>query len=277
MNTIFCPTDFTEESVKAATIAFNIANLVQGKLILMHAYHVTGTEAGMKMDAEITDRLKIEAERRLDEMIVMLRRSNPSAEVTFEKAVRYGFAVDEIIDYSKISNADLIVLNTKGIHGFAERVAGSIAGNVLESTNIPVLILPKETRLDDFKKIVFASELKAGEENLVDFIISFARLFGSEVTILHVKSKITDEDHKKAINYVAESNMSNKDYEAVSIDLIEENDLEDGINRYAEENQADLIVMARGKRGFWASLFQSGNTKKMASHTRLPLLALHKV
>ncbi len=277
MNTIFCPTDFTEESVKAAGIAFRIASLVRGKLVLMHAYHVTGTEAGMKMDAEITDRLKAEAERKLDEIIEVLRQSNPSAEVVLEKSVRYGFAVDEIISYSKIINADLIVLNTKGIHGFAERVAGSIAGNVLESTNIPVLILPKETKSEDFKKIVFASELKAGEEHLVDFIIDFARLFSAEVTILHVKEKITDEDNKKAINYVAESEISNKDYEMVALDLIEERNLEDGINRYAEENQMDMIVMARGKRNFWVSLFQSGNTKKMASHTKLPLLALHKL
>ncbi len=277
MNTIFCPTDFTEESVKAAGIAFRIASLVRGKLVLMHAYHVTGTEAGMKMDAEITDRLKAEAERKLDEIIEVLRQSNPSAEVVLEKSVRYGFAVDEIISYSKIIHADLIVLNTKGIHGFAERVAGSIAGNVLESTNIPVLILPKETKSEDFKKIVFASELKAGEEHLVDFIIDFARLFSAEVTILHVKEKITDEDNKKAINYVAESEISNKDYEMVALDLIEERNLEDGINRYAEENQMDMIVMARGKRNFWVSLFQSGNTKKMASHTKLPLLALHKL
>ena len=50
----------------------------------------------------------------------------------------------------------------------------------------------------------------------------------------------------------------------------------DGINDFAEENNIDLVVMVPRMHSGFHNFFFEQNTKQMAFHTKVPLLALHK-
>jgi nucleotide-binding universal stress UspA family protein len=46
---------------------------------------------------------------------------------------------EEIIDYAKSKNVNLIVVGTKGLTGLAKFLLGSVARNVIAHTQCPVL------------------------------------------------------------------------------------------------------------------------------------------
>ena len=52
-------------------------------------------------------------------------------------------------------------------------------------------------------------------------------------------------------------------------------DIVEGITQYAEDNEADLIVMGTVHRNTLAKLFHRSATRRMVFRTKAPLLVLH--
>jgi hypothetical protein len=57
-----------------------------------------------------------------------------------------GFAEDCIITEAETKKADLLVMGTKGATGLREAFIGTITAGVIESINIPVLVVPEKAK-----------------------------------------------------------------------------------------------------------------------------------
>ncbi|MEO8574438.1 MAG: universal stress protein, partial [Pyrinomonadaceae bacterium] len=60
----------------------------------------------------------------------------------WKKEVRSGEVIQTIIDASKDTNADLIIMATDGRNGFLDGLRGSHSERVLRLTGVPVLTVP---------------------------------------------------------------------------------------------------------------------------------------
>ena len=56
---------------------------------------------------------------------------------------------------------------------------------------------------------------------------------------------------------------------------VECGDVGEGLERFANEKRADLIVMTTGKRSFFEEMFHRSITQKMVYNTKIPLLVMH--
>lgn len=155
MSRVFCPVDFLDTSWLAVKTAYDLAVRSKGVLILMHAYHLD-LHIQASNQATWEEQVLREYDIKLDHIIKQLIDYKPDLTVKFEKVLSKGFAVDTIIEESVKCQSDLVVLNSKGSSGFADKVAGSISTNVIESVQIPVLILPKQVEAIQFKNIVLS-------------------------------------------------------------------------------------------------------------------------
>jgi len=81
------------------------------------------------------------AEDETDKALAGLEGSRPESVVV--TAVR-GFPVEELIKAA--SDADMIVLGSRGAGGFARLLMGSVASQVAQHAQCPVLIVPPEDR-----------------------------------------------------------------------------------------------------------------------------------
>jgi hypothetical protein len=102
----------------------------------------------------------------------------------------------------------------------------------------------------------------------------FAELFDARVTILHVKTsydKYFDAEHNFFVR-----NKSNISHEDITIVNKENMEVTDAIEKQIEENHVDMLVMAKHSRSFFDRLFHRSLSKKMAYHTKIPLLVLYK-
>ena len=66
-----------------------------------------------------------------------------------QTAVIWGRPADEILDYTKNSRADLIIMSTHGRSGLSRWVFGSVTERVLRHSAVPVLITPPPGRISD--------------------------------------------------------------------------------------------------------------------------------
>jgi hypothetical protein len=61
---------------------------------------------------------------------------------TWEKVVRQGDVVGQILDVAATHHSDLIVLTTEGHHGILDALRGSTTERILRGTRCPVLAIP---------------------------------------------------------------------------------------------------------------------------------------
>ncbi|MBL8008508.1 MAG: universal stress protein, partial [Ignavibacteria bacterium] len=71
--------------------------------------------------------------------------------------------------------------------------------------------------------------------------------------------------------------MQTSEYPKIKLELVKEEKVLEGINDYINSNDVDVLAMAIRKRSLIDKIFNRSLTKKMAYHTKIPLLALHKI
>jgi nucleotide-binding universal stress UspA family protein len=57
-------------------------------------------------------------------------------------------------------------------------------------------------------------------------------------------------------------------------DFIENKDVNEGINDFAEKNNIDLIVTLPQKHSFLESLFEKSLTRELLHHTHIPVMCI---
>ncbi|MFZ1462196.1 MAG: universal stress protein, partial [Ignavibacteria bacterium] len=82
----------------------------------------------------------------------------------------------------------------------------------------------------------------------------------------------TEDLNKKEFEKIKESS----NYDKIRLELVKEENVLEGINDYINSHEVDVLAMAIRKRSLLDKIFNRSLTKKMAYHTRIPLLALHK-
>jgi hypothetical protein len=67
---------------------------------------------------------------------------------TWEKVVRQGDVVGQILDVAATHHSDLIVLTTEGHHGILDALRGSTTERILRGARCPVLAIPANSEMD---------------------------------------------------------------------------------------------------------------------------------
>lgn len=55
-----------------------------------------------------------------------------------------------------------------------------------------------------------------------------------------------------------------------SFNIIEHEDIEEGINTFLKKHKTELLIMIAGKRNFITKMFEPSYTKKMTDQTKIP-------
>ncbi|MGE5846197.1 MAG: universal stress protein [Ignavibacteria bacterium] len=134
---ILVPTDFSDNSAKAYEFSLSLAKANAAKLHLLHIVEPLyyNKEFSSYIDEFSFDRDRtFEAEEELERFIN--KYSNAGIEI--ERAIKAGKAHEEIINYSKDNEADLIIISTHGWKNL-HAVTGSVTKKVLSFARVPVI------------------------------------------------------------------------------------------------------------------------------------------
>ena len=142
--------------------------------------------------------------------------------------------------------------------------------SVIDSVYSPVLAIPQFAEFKNFKDVVYASDLKALQQELAE-IIPFAKIFDSKIHLVHVVPSVdkkTEELRQRAEAIIAKSGYTKIDFK-----LIIDDDVALAIDRYLKETKADLLTTFTPRASLYEKLFGLNVTRKLAYQGTIPLLS----
>jgi nucleotide-binding universal stress UspA family protein len=273
MKTILIPTDFSKSAQNALDYAIDMAKCTSAKLILFHAYElpVIATEIPVvltenEMEKQIIRNLK-KAERYI--------HLNKGENLVVEYQYRCGFPVEEIRSCAERNKVDLIVMGLHGAGFIKEKLIGSVSAVLMNNSSCPVMIINQNVKFKSIKNIALAFDYSEIKNKTVLFPLNeLVHAFKSHIFIFNVvKSQLEAVSSiNKAVDGMKLAHaLENAEH---SFHYSENDDIIDGINKFVTEKKIDMVVMIPHKHSPLHNLFHESQTKKMAFHTRIPLLNL---
>ena len=274
MKTILVPTDFSKTSINAIDYAMEIAKLLKAKLILYHIYHFpfVATEINSMETEEEVEKSSMLNLKKIKEKLVLKH----GKVIPISCKSNNGNVEDRIHLFTKNNKVDLIVMGIKGGGFLTEKIIGSITTSVLRKAICPVIAVDQKVKFKSIKKIVFACDY-TNENNakILKPLKDIANLFDAHIYVLKIASQfeICPSSAELELKFT-DLKKSLKDFDhtfhcTYNVNVV------DGINEFVETKKIDMVVMIPHRYTLFEYIFHTPETKKMAFHSNVPLVALH--
>jgi nucleotide-binding universal stress UspA family protein len=193
-----------------------------------------------------------------------------------------GFPAREILGAAKKEHADLIAMSTHGRTGIARWVFGSVTEKVLRGSPVPVLAIPsflgiggeatpRAAREVPFRKILVPLAAEEATLEVLPALTEFARLFGSEVRLLHVCEGVECSVATHELRMAFER-LRNEGVPAEP--LMKQGDPAVRILETCREEGADLIAMTTHGRTGVPRLLMGSVAEKVLGSANVPILVV---
>ncbi|MEO6813225.1 MAG: universal stress protein [Ginsengibacter sp.] len=273
MKNILVAVDFSDASTNALSYAAFLANVFNTGLLLVHAYSGTSYIED-NPDTRVYESVKeLEAanEKLLKKEIDGIARKFT---VKVRGVVMKGNPVNVIKDVAEKNDSEIIVMGMKG-KGESNSIFGSTAISMIDKTPIPLLIIPQNAGYQTIETITLASDFN-DEELLSHFTLldQFITKYDPFIQILNVQKK----DSELTAEMIAGKMRTGLIWDKYnhSFNIIERDNIEDGIDQFLEKHPTNILVMVARKRNFVDKILGISHTKKMTRQIKIPLLVLHE-
>ena len=278
MKKIIVPTDFSENARHALRVAAGIAQKSKAVLGLMHTntliayapilpeYEFTGTY-------NMQDYYNMAADefRHLKQDLV----AKPGFEdLNIETRIEEGMLYASIRRVAEEESADLIVMGTKGATGALEFFVGSNTEKVIRTAPCPVLAVPENSGDFHPKTVVLASTL--GEDQLAAFqyLAKWQKYWPFKVEVLYLNNPGAFGSKKQIDGIEAELAQQSGLHKANAFININTFNEESTILEFAQQEKADLIVMATRQRQGLSHLLFGSMAENTSNHSTIPVLCI---
>jgi nucleotide-binding universal stress UspA family protein len=274
MVNILVPTDLSELSKIAVQYAIKIANKMDGNVTLLHVINIIQpTRATMRLRLKSLEQELLDiAKEDLDAMVSDISKTAKTNLPIKIKIVKGASFNDTVKREAKRLRTGLIVMGTRGASGLKKYVLGSNTASVIEISHVPVLAVPELGSFKNFRNVVYASDLTHLEKELKT-LIPYLEKFDSTVHLIHVAQSLkTVSLLEKKIDSVVQKTG----YKNIIVRVMVNKKIDEDIDHYVEVVKADLLTMFAHDRSFYEKLFDRSMTRKMAFHSKVPLLAFRQ-
>ncbi len=262
-DTILVPTDFTDVSEFAIDHAVEIAKIFNHKICMLHVASKRSIGA---------ERVLILEENLENQADAISRRTG----LTVFSLVEDGSIFTTISDVADRLMAEFIVMGIHGKKG-VQHLVGSYAYKVVCSVTIPVLVVKHMHHHVGYKNIVLPVDFAKKREHKVMQAVNFARYFGATVRVFGFlssrnKAKIIK---KEALLKGVTDIFKKHDIEVTTQLLVNPGiDWAEALMNYAEEIDAELIMMVADKAGRMPEFFYSNATERIIDKADVPILTV---
>ncbi len=142
---LFC-TDFSENADRAFVFAVNTAVRNAGcELHLLHVIPEPSAQFWKGYIYEVDEDVDARARREIDEKLADTYRPRVPAGVPLVIAMRIGEAAQQIIEYAREGDIDLVIVGRQGAGTVGKIFFGNVTGRVVRKAPCPVLVIPPLT------------------------------------------------------------------------------------------------------------------------------------
>ncbi len=275
---IIVPTDFSVTSRNAYHYAKRLAITLDATITVLHVnqYFMPIDEVAIgsisedevtKMSEEAMNAFVVD-EDGIDHWKMIKHRVKTS--------VMKGDLVPLLVEMSKQSDTDVIVMGMTGMQDFIGKVIGSASLDVSNKAHCPVILVPRDAKWHKIDKVMYASNYNSTTPKMIGNITDFALALNAGVHFIHVEDSSKDYKNKVAEIIWAEL-FSAADTPALSFEIhtISGGDKIDELNNYAHKHHINMMVFMSKHRTFWQNLVHSSVTENIALSTEIPMMVMH--
>ena len=275
MKKILFPTDFSPAADNAFLYALKMADTLKASILVVHLYELPQLKRNLPNTIkEVYESIEKEAYKSFQQNLPHLdaiAASNHLSHIPVSYTVKAGETLDAINRLATSEQIDFIVMGTKGASGLKEILIGSVAAEVMENAPCPVIAIPEAASFDGkLDRIAFATDFKEQDLLALKKVLAFAHDFSAKVFCVHVDTSHTETYLKRMEKLqLAIGETADLEYR-----VLEGSHIEQTLGDFLEAENMDLLTMVTRKRNFIQELFNYSQTKQMAYHTKVPILAL---
>ena len=261
MHRVIIPIDFSETSLNAARFAaLMLAGKKDAVALLYNNYE---SEGDLDVVIGYQESLKKEF------------LANGVENVEYENEMG-GDLIENIARLAHTSRATLIVMGITGKSEVRQAMFGSNTLKLVDKNLLPVMIIPPDAVYKGINNVVFTSDFKDVEATTPAVLISSVlEIFNPMLHIVNVNKEhyvaLTEEIEK-------EKAIFREMFKALKIEFyfLTMNDFYEAVDNFVKDYNIDVLVTIPKHQSNAVSLFKSTHTKRLAYHSRIPILAAHE-
>jgi len=277
MTKILIPVDFSAASRQAMRYGYYLAEHSDAKVILLHVFDIPL----MVTDAYVFAPSREEIEEIRGNHITHLDQFvKCDSQVNFEKVNTtydciYGNPQDQIIQYAKEINADLIIMGIQGRCVRPSYFMGSTFVQIMNHSPVPVIALHGSTTFSDLKHILFTYDLKVfSNSSILQTLLNIAECFKAHIYVLNVCKEISE------FPLLSEKLLENElgkelVHSEISFHVVQNENIIEGIKEFLKNHPVDLISFIPREHTTFSKILKESITRKAAFEIDLPIMSIH--
>lgn len=266
-------TDFSPLSKVAMTYALKMAGPLGATFTILNIVRLEGMPKANLRLRQIEKNLVEIAEQEGAALVEELRKQVKGNYTLQFRAIRAHTVSEMVKRYIDKNPTNMVVMGLQGASALKKARLGGTTVSVIDECKVPVLAIPAYAQYTDMKNIVYASDMKNVKKEL-DTIVEFARIFGSNVHMIHVAPAIDKKIEAAGISI--DEIVQKYNYNKVSFKLILEDDVTKAIGNYISQTKADILTTFTHKLSLEEKIFGRSVTRKLAYQGTIPLLAVKR-
>lgn len=287
---VLVPVDFSEYSMKVCELGFTFASRRNLSVTIMHVqglpFYPTplsiGDATSFQVAAEYS--VKEEYERAMSQMTELKNKLHERMskgelpEVQFTTIIRDGAPEDAILSFSKRHPPVIIVMGTRGKSKKDSDLIGSVAAEVIDSSKVPVLVIPEEVPFNDLRQAKEVAVATSFDQRDLILFDSYIKLCGDHLDPhMHIFNISTyspewNDVQLKAIHEYYRQHYPNRN---ITYNALDQGDFSLALEKFIRQENIEMIVVNTYKRNIFAKFFNPSMARRMLFHAGTPLLVMH--
>ncbi len=146
---------------------------------------------------------------------------------------------------------------------------------ILAAINLPVWCFKADSKYRQVKTIVYGSDYKKEDVNVIKSLTGLAKAFEAKINILHVyksekfKQQLIDAGLRDLIDKKIE-------YRTIEVNSKKKGNVVKGISAFCKKTFADLVVLTKKDKYFFQDLLRKTTIEKALKKIDLPILIFKK-
>ena len=273
MKKIIVPVDFSVNAANAAEFAGNLAIFYGGEILLYNAYQMPVPVGEISYPLYDVPEMQQASEHEL-EMLKTDLAAKLRSKITINIKAEMAQLSEGLADLCDSEKPDLVVIGLSGKNALTKLIVGSNTIHIAHHLKYPVLVIPPKASFTPVRQIGFACDYKQIEETLpVEILKKIVADFNAQLYVINV-----DFNDKNFTPEMVHENFAIRDLfedNHPKFESIESENVTEGLNRFAEKNGLDWIVVIPKKHTILQKIFNRSHSTDFLFHTHLPVLCLH--
>ncbi len=279
MKNILILTDFSENATHAAFAGVRLAKNLHANILLFNSntpQAVTPIYAG---GPTVVDEINFKEEENKEKLKKLADSLKPFIEegkddwkpsIHCEEGLgALAYQVRNIID---AKNIEMVVMGAREGSRLDHFFTGSETFSVIDHASRPVLVMPRDTSLNNLHSVVFATNFAEPDVKAIQHLAGLGLVFNYHLEVVHINSVPDDDITKEIRKSQFTKHIQRLRYPHVTVHELHGKNIVNRLNRLCEEKNAGLLAFTHYRDSFFSRLLHQSTAREALAKQKVPML-----